>query len=74
MEYAEGFKDLPLDSTELVTGWRVAAFHLGSKIELCSMLHIFKQSVKVIKGGKKLETGSYFGAAHRAMPPYMVPA
>lgn len=31
MKYAEGFKDLPLDSAELVTDCRIASFHLGSK-------------------------------------------
>lgn len=39
MKYAEGFKDLPLDSAELVTDCRVAAFHLGSKIQQCSVAY-----------------------------------
>lgn len=44
MKYAEGFKDLPLDSAEFVTDCRMAAVNLGSKIQRCTMLHIFKQS------------------------------
>lgn len=42
MEYAEGFKYLPLDSAELVSDCQMAAFHLRSKIQLCSALHVFK--------------------------------
>lgn len=41
MKYAEGFKDLPLDSTELVADCRIAAFHLGSKNT--TVRYIFKQ-------------------------------
>lgn len=64
MEYAEGFKDLPLDSTELVTDCRMAAFHLGSNIQQCSMLHIFKQSQ--FKQLTKKKTGLHCGAAQTA--------
>lgn len=43
MEYAEGFKDLPPDSTELVTGCRMP-FTLDQKYN-SALLHIFKQPV-----------------------------
>ena len=43
IEYAEGFKDLPPDSAELVSGCGMAAAHVGSETQLSSTLHIFKQ-------------------------------
>lgn len=70
MEYAEGFKDLPLDSTELVTDCRMAAFHLGSNIQQCSMLHIFKQSQFKQLTKKKLKL-AYIVELHRQLLPYM---
>lgn len=49
MKYADGFKDLPLDSAELATGCRKAAVHFPSEMQHCSMSHVLKQSLTVFR-------------------------
>lgn len=68
MKYAEGFKDLPLDSAELVTDCRIASFHLGSKKFNSVLCCIFLSRISFSNSinQKKNKTGLHFGAAQMA--------
>lgn len=73
MKYAEGFKDLPLDSAELVTDCRIASFHLGSKKFNSVLCGIFLSRISFSNSinQKKIRLAYILELPRWLIPPYM---